>query len=327
MSGALAITQDQQEFSEQQLAVLTQLGVTNASKGDLALFFNQAQRTGLDPFSRQIYMIGRYSSRDRAYKQTIQVGIDGFRQIAHKTAKQCGETFGMEDTLWADNKGRWHDLWLGNMPPAAAKVTVLRNGQRFSAVAVFNEYAGFTKDGELTSMWASKPALMIAKCAEAAALRKAFPADLSGLYTADEMSQADNETQPPTPVVIDPTVPPTMHQKPPKMTPPPQAQPELGEDKLLNRYRQMMSTILQESGVTSKQTAGAVLSLLVGRTVAATADMSRDELKPLIENGSHTAARVREFVQQTNQEAAKQADTTPDEDVIQGEIINDKEEE
>lgn len=58
-------------------------------------------------------------------------------------------------------------------------------------VALYREYAGtrFDKSTQRhvpNSMWASKPATMIAKCAEALALRKAFPQDLSGLYTADE---------------------------------------------------------------------------------------------------------------------------------------------
>jgi hypothetical protein len=86
-------------------------------------------------------------------------------------------------------------VWLSKEPPAAAKVTVLRNGAPYSAVALFSEYAQTTKDGNLTQMWRDKGALMIAKCAEALALRKAFPQDLSGIYTAEEMAQADNSTQ------------------------------------------------------------------------------------------------------------------------------------
>lgn len=184
---ALAIADDQTEFNHDQVAVLQQLGLRGADRADLAVFFHQARRTGLDPFARQIYMI------ERQGKQTIQTGIDGFRLIARRTVEHTGESLGYEDTLWCGPEGVWTDAWLKAEPPAAAKVVVIRGGQRFSAVALFREYVATKRDGSPTSMWATKGALMLAKCAEALALRKAFPQDLSGLYTSDEMAQAENE--------------------------------------------------------------------------------------------------------------------------------------
>jgi len=191
----LAIGDDQAFWTNDQRAALVQLGVDQASDADLAVFFHQCQRTGLDPFARQIYMISR---KDRGQiKQTIQTGIDGFRLIARRATDASRGTLGYDDTLWCDQNGRWSDVWLRREPPAAAKVTVIRNGERFPAVALFTEYAGYKYDGNLTKMWADKGALMLAKCAEALALRKAFPQDLSGLYTSDEMQQADNGQQVP----------------------------------------------------------------------------------------------------------------------------------
>ena len=189
----LAINDQQTFWNDNQRAALHQLGVDQASDADLGVFFHQCQRTGLDPFARQIYMIGR---KDRGQiKYTIQTGIDGFRLIARRATDASRGTLGYEDTLWCDESGQWTDVWLRREPPAAAKVTVIRNGERFPAVALFTEYAGYKYDGGLTKMWADKGALMLAKCAEALALRKAFPQDLSGLYTSDEMQQADNGQQ------------------------------------------------------------------------------------------------------------------------------------
>lgn len=198
MSSELTITQDQTDWTQQQVAALKQLGVSNdVTQADLAIFLTQSKRTGLDPFSRQIYMIGRKQKTPNGYetKQTIQVGIDGLRAIAHRVAQQCHEVFSMSDTLWADNSGTWHDVWLAPMPPAAAKVSVKRGGGVFSAVAIFKEYAP-VYNGKLSGMWSTKPALMIAKCAEALALRKAFPSDMSGIYTDDEMSRAEDVSAP-----------------------------------------------------------------------------------------------------------------------------------
>ena len=198
MSSELTITQDQTDWTQQQVAALKQLGVSNdVTQADLAIFLTQSKRTGLDPFSRQIYMIGRKQKTANGYetKQTIQVGIDGLRAIAHRVAQQCHEVFSMSDTLWADNSGVWHDVWLSPEPPAAAKVSVKRGGGVFSAVAIFKEYAP-VYNGKLSGMWLTKPALMIAKCAEALALRKAFPSDMSGIYTDDEMSRAEDVSAP-----------------------------------------------------------------------------------------------------------------------------------
>lgn len=200
MSSELTIKQDQEDWTQRQIAALKQLGVSNnVTKADLDIFLAQSKRTGLDPFSKQIYMIGRRqkigNTDQYEIKQTIQVGIDGLRAIAHRVAQQCHEVFSMSDTLWADNNGAWHDVWLAPTPPAVAKVSVKRGGGVFSAVALFKEYAPIYK-GKLSGMWASKPALMIAKCAEALALRKAFPTDMSGIYTDDEMENVKDYSEP-----------------------------------------------------------------------------------------------------------------------------------
>lgn len=185
-SSELAIRPDQTFWSDKQKAALTQIGIDRASTPDLAVFFHQCVRTGLDPFARQIYMISRQG------KQTIQTGIDGFRLIARRACDARNETLGYEETLWCGKDGVWRDVWLSEEPPSAAKVTVLRSGNRYPSVALYNEYVATDRSGEPTRMWATKGALMLAKCAEALSLRKAFPQDLSGLYTTDEMQQADN---------------------------------------------------------------------------------------------------------------------------------------
>ena len=101
---ALAIKDDQTEFNHDQVAVLQQLGLRGADRADLAVFFHQARRTGLDPFARQIYMI------ERQGKQTIQTGIDGFRLIARRTVERTGESLGYGTPCGADPKagGRTH---------------------------------------------------------------------------------------------------------------------------------------------------------------------------------------------------------------------------
>ncbi|NIH70514.1 phage recombination protein Bet [Auritidibacter ignavus] len=176
----LSIRQDQHGFNDMQVAALKQLGVQANNPADIQVFFHQAKATGLDPFKREIYMITRKG------RPTIQTGIDGFYKIADRVSRATGGTWGITETLWCGQDGQWVDVWLQSGPPAAAKVTVERNGAKFTTVAVFSEYQA---EGPL---WQKMPARMIAKCAEALAIRKAFPDSLSGLYTSEEMEQADN---------------------------------------------------------------------------------------------------------------------------------------
>ncbi|WP_405794057.1 phage recombination protein Bet [Streptomyces sp. NBC_01506] len=191
--GSLAIRPDQTNWTPDQQAVLMQSGIDNqVAPAELSAFLHLCQRTRLDPFSRQIYLIGRWNGQQQRKVYTPQTSIDGYRVIAHRAAAEASHSLGYEDTLWCDPSGKWRDVWLDDKPPAAAKVTVIRNGMRFSAVARYSEYVQTKKGGEPSGLWVKMPTTMTAKCAEALALRMAFPHDLAGVYTAEEMAQADN---------------------------------------------------------------------------------------------------------------------------------------
>lgn len=191
--GSLAIRPEQTAWTPEQAAALQQSGIDNeVTPAELASFLHLCQRTRLDPFSRQIYLIGRFDRRAGRKVYTPQTSIDGYRVTAHRAAAEQASVLGYEDILWADKNGRWYDVWLADGPPAAAKVVVVRNGQRFPAVARYSEYVQTTKDNKPSGLWGKMPATMTAKCAEALALRMAFPHDLAGVYTAEEMAQADN---------------------------------------------------------------------------------------------------------------------------------------
>jgi phage recombination protein Bet len=182
---ALVVQSDQAFWDDKQLAALKTLGLEQASKPDLAVFLAYCQKTGLDPFARQIYMIGRGG------RFTIQASIDGLRIVAQRSGEYAGQT----QPMWCGPDGAWTDVWLQSTPPSAAKVGVYRQGfsEPLIAVARLDSYAPTKNDGSLMGLWAKMPDVMLAKVAEALALRKAFPNDLSGIYSSEEMEQADSK--------------------------------------------------------------------------------------------------------------------------------------
>lgn len=177
------IPSEQPEW-EAKIDLIKRTVAAGATHDELELFFHQARRAGLDPLAKQIYYVKRKG------KGVIQVGIDGLRLIADRTGKYAGS----DDAHFDGSSDRGY--------PMKASVTVYKmvQGQRcpFSATARWDEYYPGDDQG---FQWRKMPHAMLAKCAEALALRKAFPADMSGLYIHEEMEQADQA--PPAPPARD----------------------------------------------------------------------------------------------------------------------------
>jgi phage recombination protein Bet len=157
-----------------------------ATDEEAYIFIETCKRTGLSPEKRHIYAVKR-KEKGREVLST-QTSIDGFRYIAQRSQNYGGQ-IGPE---WCGDDGVWKDIWLSKEPPRAARCGVVRKDwlQPLWAVAKFESYYQ-----QYSPLWQKMPELMIAKCAEALALRRAFPDELGGLYTEDEMAQADTRAE------------------------------------------------------------------------------------------------------------------------------------
>jgi len=174
------------------------------SDEELRLFSMVSSRSGLDPFAKQIYAVKRKG------RVTFQTGIDGYRSIAARTGMYDGQDEPEYGPVCpcGDARPQGH--------PEFATVRVYRKGvtRPIAATAYWHEYkpeGGQSGQGDV--MWVRMPRVMIAKVAEALALRKAFPYDPerrqgigADVYTADEMAQADRTpatVKPPEPSLAD----------------------------------------------------------------------------------------------------------------------------
>lgn len=183
MSTEIVVREGGEVMSREKIELIKQTVAKGATDLELDLFLHACKRTGLDPLMKQIYAIKRKNGKTGQMEMAIQTGIDGYRLIADRTGRYAGS----DEPAYTVGQDGFPDV---------ASVTIFKmiDGQRcgFSASARWAEYYQ-----DASPMWKKMPFLMLGKCAEALALRKAFPAELSGVYTHEEMMQADNEPRNP----------------------------------------------------------------------------------------------------------------------------------
>lgn len=180
------------EFTHEQRQMIRDAFANGASDAEFAVLMEIAKTRRLNPLLRQIHFVKRWNNDLRREVWTAQAAIDGLRAVAQRTGLYAGQdepefVEGPDGTLLLCKVRVYRTDWHGR--PAVG-------------VAYWSEYVQTYRDkmsGKTVAspMWAKMPHVMLAKVAESIALRKAFPEDLGGIYSGEEMAQADNDHEEP----------------------------------------------------------------------------------------------------------------------------------
>jgi len=251
-----------EELNPAQIDLIKTTYAKGATDDELKLFVAVCNALQLNPFIGQIHAVKRWSSADNKMVMAYQTGIGGFRLQAQRSKARGGPEYrGQTEPMWCDDKGNWTDLWLKDEPPFAAKVGVYVEGfvDPIYAIAEYKRLVQTTKEGKPNIFWAKGSPFQLAKCAEAAAIRRAFPGETSRLYLEEEMYQMPEEKDITPPMSIEdhkkalapPPVQPGPQTKDPDPPDPPTPDPPKGEEIVSPERREQVIAHLQ--GITVQE--------------------------------------------------------------------------
>jgi phage recombination protein Bet len=178
VSPSMLSTETTFEFNPNQRQMIRDAYANGASEQEFAVLMEIACARRLNPLLRQIHFVKRWDNQRRREVWSAQASIDGLRAIAERTGRYDGQ----DEPEYVEKDGQ----------VVACKVRVYRKdwSRPVVGVAHWEEYVQTTKDGSVTAFWKRMPHVMLAKCAESIALRKAFPEDMAGLYVPEEMGSS-----------------------------------------------------------------------------------------------------------------------------------------
>ena len=167
------------KITRSQIELIKRTIFLGAGDDELRLFFYECARRGVHPMDRLIYPV------KRAGKVTFQMGIDYLRAAGEETGRYVGQKplqYGPMIKQGEINVPEWAEALILRKDPETGEVADIPHR------AYWKEYY---PGEDLGFMWRKMPMNQLGKCAEAGALRKAFPRKLGGLYINEEMEQAE----------------------------------------------------------------------------------------------------------------------------------------
>jgi phage recombination protein Bet len=206
------------DYSGPQLALIQRTVAADCEPTEFNLFMEVARRVGLDPFRRQIYAVVYNKDKPKKRRMSIITGIDGFRAVAARGGDYRPDENEPEITYDATLKNpetnplgivkavvrcfkfgpdkQWHPVvgvaYWDEFAPLKEKMNKVDTGETWPNGDKKYDLVGtgvFTLSAD--SKWRTMARVMLPKCAEAQAIRKGWPEDLSGIYAPEEMARAE----------------------------------------------------------------------------------------------------------------------------------------